>query len=46
MGKENAAAVFEDTIRRMGASLAGLPGGEDLSDVINTLKDKGILAGP
>ncbi len=41
-----AAAAYEDTIRRMGINLAGLKGTEDLSDVITTLKDKGILQAP
>lgn len=41
-----AAAAFEDTIRRMGTSLAGVLGRDDLSDVIQTLKEKGILQPP
>jgi len=41
-----AAAAFEDTIRRMGATLGGVVGRDDLSKVINTLKDKEILQPP
>lgn len=41
-----AAAAFEDTIRRMGKTLAGVPGQNDLSDVLNKLKDSGVMQGP
>jgi hypothetical protein len=41
-----AAAAFEDTIRRMGIAFAGQTGTEDLSDVINALKNKGVLQSP
>lgn len=41
-----AAAAYEDTIRRMGASFAGIIGKEDLSNVIDVLKTKGILVAP
>lgn len=41
-----AAAAFEDTIRRMGSAFAGVMGKDDLSDVIETLKQKGILVAP
>jgi hypothetical protein len=40
------AAAFEDTIRRMGETFAGVVGRDDLSDVINQLKEKGVLQGP
>lgn len=40
------AAAFEDTIRRMGTSFAGLMGKNDLSDVIDVLRQKGILVSP
>jgi hypothetical protein len=40
-----AAAAFEDTIRRMGASLAGTTD-EKLQDVLIALKDGGHLQGP
>jgi len=40
------AAAFEDTIRRMGESLAGVVGRGDLQDVIIALKQKGILQSP
>lgn len=40
------AAAFEDTIRRMGESLAGVVGRGDLQDVITSLKEKGILQSP
>jgi hypothetical protein len=41
-----AAAAFEDTIRRMGASLAGIIRQDDLSAVIDSLKKQGILVAP
>ncbi len=41
-----AAAAFEDTIRRLGSTLAGVMGKDDLSDVIAALKSKGILVSP
>lgn len=40
------AAAFEDTIRRMGATFAGLMGKNDLSDVIDALRQKGTLVSP
>lgn len=40
------AAAFEDTIRRMGSTFAGVIGKEDLSKVIDTLKTHGILMSP
>ena len=40
------AAAFEDTIRRMGASFAGVVGRDDLQDVISSLKQSGILQSP
>jgi hypothetical protein len=39
------AAAFEDTIRGMGASLAGVVGRPDLSDVLTALKQSGIFVG-
>ncbi len=41
-----AAAAYEDTIRRMGTSFAGIMGKDDLSHVIDVLKTKGILVAP
>ena len=41
-----AAAAFEDAIRRMGKTLAGVPGQDDLSDVLKKLKDTGVMQGP
>jgi hypothetical protein len=41
-----AAAAFEDTIRRMGATLAGVIGEDDLSDVLKRLKDAGAIQSP
>ncbi len=41
-----AAAAFEDTIRRMGASFAGVLGRDDLQDVLTKLKETGIIQGP
>ncbi len=41
-----AAAVFEDTIRRMGSELAGVQDRPDLQDVIIELKKEQILEGP
>jgi hypothetical protein len=40
------AAAFEDTIRRMGQTLAGVIGQEDLSDVLKKLKDAGVIQSP
>lgn len=41
-----AAAAYEDTIRRMGATFAGVIGRDDLPDVIEALKHKGVLKPP
>jgi len=41
-----AAAAFEDTIRRMGSSFAGVIGRDKLDEVINALKNAGILQPP
>jgi hypothetical protein len=41
-----AAAAYEDTIRRMGASFAGVIGRDDLNKVIDALKNAGILVAP
>jgi hypothetical protein len=41
-----AAAAFEDTIRRMGATFAGTIGRDDLQDVIQTLKKADVLVRP
>jgi hypothetical protein len=41
-----AAAAFEDTVRRMGTSLAGVVGKDDLSDVLKKLKDAGVIQAP
>lgn len=38
-----AAAAFEDTIRRMGANLAGISDQRDLADVLIALKEKGVI---
>ena len=40
------AAAFEDTIRRMGKTFAGIMGGNELNEVINVLKDKQVLESP
>jgi hypothetical protein len=40
------AAAFEDTIRRMGETFAGVIGQDDLSDVLNKLKDAGVIQSP
>jgi hypothetical protein len=40
------AAAFEDTIRRMGESLAGVIGQDDLSDILKRLKDAGVIQSP
>ena len=40
-----AAAAFEDTIRRMGKTFAGVIGQDDLSDVLKKLKDAGTMQG-
>jgi len=39
------AAAYEDTIRKMGAALAGVPGCPDLQDILGALKVAGILSG-
>ncbi len=41
-----AAAAFEDTIRRMGASLAGVVGKDDLAEVLKKLKDAAVIQSP
>ena len=41
-----AAAAFEDTIRRMGKTFAGVIGHDDLSEVLKKLKDAGTMQGP
>jgi hypothetical protein len=41
-----AAAAFEDTIRRMAETSGESTTGVDLSNVINRLKEKGILQSP
>jgi hypothetical protein len=41
-----AAAAFEDSIRRLGATHAGIIGGEKLADVLEALKKSGFLQGP
>jgi predicted short-subunit dehydrogenase-like oxidoreductase (DUF2520 family) len=41
-----AAAAFEDTIRRMGTSLAGVVGKDDLSEVLKKLRDAGAIQAP
>lgn len=40
------AAAFEDTIRRMGETLAGLMGKDDLVDVLKKLKDAEVMKSP
>jgi hypothetical protein len=40
------AAAFEDTIRRMGETLAGVIGQDDLSEVLKKLKDAGVIQSP
>jgi hypothetical protein len=40
------AAAFEDTIRRMGETLAGVVGQDDLSEVLKKLKDAGVIQSP
>src|ERR1700674_1147971 len=40
------AAAFEDTIRRMGETFAGIIGREDLSDVLTKLKGAGVIQSP
>ncbi len=40
------AAAFEDTIRRMGENFAGVIGKDDLSEVLNKLKDAGVIQSP
>jgi hypothetical protein len=37
------AAAFEDTIRRMGETFAGVIGRDDLADVLTKLKDAGVI---
>ena len=41
-----AAAAFEGTMRRMGSTFAGMMGGENLNDVLQALKNDGVLVGP
>lgn len=41
-----AAAAFEDTIRRMGTTLVGVVGRDDLADVLKKLKDAGVIQSP
>jgi hypothetical protein len=41
-----AAAAYEDVIRRMGSSFAGIIGRDDLSKVIEALKNSGVLVAP
>jgi len=40
------AAAFEDTIRRMGETLAGVIGQDDLSEVLKRLKENGAIQSP
>jgi hypothetical protein len=40
------AAAFEDTIRRMGESLAGVMGEDDLADVLKKLKEADVIQSP
>jgi len=40
------AAAFEDTIRRMGETLAGVMGKDDLADVLKKLKDADVIKSP
>ena len=40
------AAAFEDTIRRMGETFAGVIGRDDLSEVLRSLKDADIIRPP
>jgi hypothetical protein len=40
------AAAFEDTIRRMGESLAGVMGEDDLAEVLKKLKESGVIQSP
>jgi hypothetical protein len=40
------AAAFEDTIRRMGETLAGVMGKDDLADVLKKLKDADVVKSP
>jgi len=40
------AAAYEDVIRRMGSTFAGMMGRDDLSKVIDALKEQGILVAP
>jgi hypothetical protein len=40
------AAAFEDTIRRMGESLIGIMGKNDLSEVLKKLKDADVMKAP
>ena len=41
-----AAAAFEDVLRRMGATFAGVDGRPDLQDVVTALKRKDVIKGP
>ena len=40
------AAAFEDTIRRMGETLAGVIGQDDLAEVLKKLKDADVMKSP
>jgi hypothetical protein len=40
-----AAAAFEDTLRRMGETFAGIVGKEDLPDVLKALRDADVIQG-
>jgi hypothetical protein len=40
------AAAFEDTVRRVGSTFAGIVGKEDLQDILIKLKDNGVLVAP
>lgn len=40
------ATAFEDTIRRMGETLAGVIGKDDLADVLQKLKEAGVMKSP
>jgi nicotinamide mononucleotide adenylyltransferase len=41
-----AAAAFEDTIRRMGETFAGVIGKDDLASVLTKLKDAEVMKSP
>jgi len=40
------AAAFEDAIRRMGETLAGVIGKDDLAEVLKKLKEAGVVKSP